>query len=114
MARQGSPRIEFLWWKGCPSWERALAELEEAMREAGLDTDAIEITEVSGEPDAERLQFVGSPTILVDGRDVQPPGDDEPAGLTCRIYRLRDGRVSPLPDPQDLRESLARANSDGS
>ena len=45
--------------------------------------------------------FVGSPTIRVDGRDVQPPGG-EPAGLTCRVYRLRDGRISPLPDRADV------------
>ena len=50
---------------------------------------------------------MGSPTIRIDGEDLFPPGE-EPAGLTCRIYRLRDGRVSPLPDPADLREALAR------
>ena len=32
----------------------------------------------------------------------------EPVGLTCRVYRLRDGRVSPLPDPEDIRDALRR------
>jgi hypothetical protein len=36
---------------------------------------------------------------------VQPT--DEPAGLTCRVYRRRDGRVSPLPDRADVRDALA-------
>jgi hypothetical protein len=40
--------------------------------------------------------------------DVQDPGA-EPAGLTCRVYRLRDGRVSAVPDPDDLRDALRRA-----
>ena len=44
----------------------------------------------------------------VDGVDVQPPGD-EPVGLTCRIYRLRDGRVSPVPDPADVRAAIENA-----
>ena len=58
--------------------------------------------------EAEREQFVGSPTIRIDGRDVQPPGSD-PVGLTCRVYRRPDGRISALPDRADVREALARA-----
>jgi hypothetical protein len=39
---------------------------------------------------------------------VQPPGSEQPIGLTCRVYRHRDGRVSPLPDRADMREALRR------
>ena len=53
--------------------------------------------------------FVGSPTILIDGADVAPPSQEEPVGLSCRVYRRRDGRISPTPDPDDLREALRRA-----
>lgn len=79
------------------------------MGEVGLDPEAIAITEIETEDDAERLSFIGSPTIRVDGVDVQPPGAEEPAGLTCRIYRRRDGRISPLPDPEDVRSALRKA-----
>jgi hypothetical protein len=96
--------VEFLWWEGCPSSDDALADLRSAMAEAGLDPASIEVTEVTSDADADQREFVGSPTIRVDGRDIQPT--DEPAGLSCRIYRLRDGRVSPKPDPQDLIEAL--------
>jgi hypothetical protein len=102
-----SPPIEFLWWEGCPSHQSALADLREAMREAGLDPSAVEVREVEDEDAAARERFVGSPTIRIDGRDLQTPGDDEPVGLTCRVYRLRDGRFSPKPDPADLRDALA-------
>jgi hypothetical protein len=102
-----SPRVEFLWWEGCPSHERALAELRTAMRAAGHDPQTVEVRHVGTEDDAARERFVGSPTIRIDGRDVQPPPADEPVGLTCRVYRLRDGRVSPTPDPADLRDALA-------
>lgn len=100
-----TPRIELLWWRGCPSWQRALAELQEEMRALGVDADSVEVREVGTDDDAEREEFVGSPTIRIDGRDVQPT--DMPAGLTCRVYRLRDGRVSPLPDRADVRDALA-------
>ena len=106
-----TPLIELLWWEGCPSWPRALEDLRAAVANAGLDPDAIVVREMSTGAEAEAEGFVGSPTIRVDGVDVQSPGDDEPPGLTCRVYRLRDGRISPIPDPEDVREALARVAS---
>jgi hypothetical protein len=102
------PGVEFLWWRNCPSWERALAELREEMEAAGLDSRSVAVREIDTEEAAERERFAGSPTIRVEGRDVQPPGR-EPVGLNCRVYRLRDGRPSPLPDRADVRDALERA-----
>lgn len=104
-----NPQVELLWWRECPSWERALAILREEMEAAGLDPGSIEVIEIETEDDAERTEFPGSPTIRIDGVDLQRPDGDVPRGLTCRIYRRRDGRISPLPDREDLREALAKA-----
>jgi len=103
------PSVELLWWRECPSWERAIEMLREQMRELSLDADSLRVTEITGRQDAEARGFPGSPTILIDGADLQPPGPDQPGGLTCRVYRRRDGRPSPLPDPEDLREALEKA-----
>lgn len=103
-----SMRVELLFWAGCPSHPRALADLREAMAERGLDPESVLVREVDSEEEADRERFVGSPTIRLDGVDVVP-AQEEPYGLNCRIYRRRDGRISPTPDPQDLREALARA-----
>jgi hypothetical protein len=100
------PIAEFLWWNQCPSWETALAMLREEMAAAGLPEEAVALIEVSDEEVARRHGFPGSPTIRVRGRDVEPPGPDEPIGLTCRIYRRPDGRVSPLPDREAIRAAL--------
>ena|SRR5687768_12198837 len=108
MAETG-PSVELLWWEGCPNWRRTLADLREAMAELGLDPEGIEVREVRSEADAQGESFVGSPTIRIEGQDVQPPGPEEPLGLTCRIYRRRDGRISPLPDPDDVRDALRGA-----
>jgi hypothetical protein len=102
-----APRVEFLWWEGCPSHERALTDLRDAMQAAGLDPASVDVRHVGTEDDAAREGFPGSPTIRIDGRDLLPAGDSEGAGLTCRVYPLRDGRVSPTPDPADLHEALA-------
>jgi hypothetical protein len=102
-------RVELLWWRGCPSHPEALADLREAMRELGLDPNSVDVREIATEDAADDERFVGSPTIRVNGRDIQPPGSEDPVGLTCRVYRTRDGRISPLPDPQDIREALRAA-----
>ena len=83
-----------------------MAMLREAASEFGLDPDEIDVVEIDTDQAAARESFVGSPTIRIDGRDVQPPADDEPVGLTCRVYRHRDGHTSPLPDMDDVRDAL--------
>ncbi len=80
------------------------------MAERGLDPEALVVTEIKDESDAERESFVGSPTIRIDGRDLLLAGPDEPVGLSCRVYRRRDGRPSPLPDLDDVRDALTRAS----
>ena len=105
------PRVELLFWDGCPSHPQALAELRATMAELGLDPDTILVREVDSEGRADRERFVGSPTIRVDGEDVDPPPGDEPVGLTCRVYRRRDGRYSPTPDPAIVRAALENAKT---
>jgi hypothetical protein len=80
------------------------------MSQSGLDPETIVLREVDTDADAEQERFVGSPTIRIDGVDIQPP-KDEPFGLTCRVYHRRDGRISPTPDPADVREALATATT---
>src|SRR5437879_1816285 len=103
-------RVELLFWAGCPSHPKALADLREAMGAVGLDPDSVIVREVLTDEQAAGEGFVGSPTIRIDGIDVQPL-EDEPTGLTCRVYRRRDGRVSPTPDPADVREAVLAASS---
>jgi hypothetical protein len=100
-----APRIELYWWEGCPSHPEALALLREVIAERGLHAE-VELREVHTEEDAEALAFPGSPTIRVDGRDVDPAGAGGRPALTCRIYRTADGRVSPIPSREQLEEAL--------
>jgi hypothetical protein len=104
----GVPHVELLYWDGCPSHPAALADLRAALDELGYADLDVALREVTSERDAAERGFIGSPTLRVDGIDVVPPPPDEPTGLSCRVYRLRDGRYSPTPDPADLRDALRR------
>ena len=100
-------RVELLWWEGCPSYPETLADLNRVLDEEGVDTE-VELVEVESDEQARAERFPGSPTIRVDGDDLLPPPEMEPFSLTCRVYRLRDGRPSPTPDPEVLRDAIRR------
>jgi hypothetical protein len=99
-------KIELLYWDGCPSYPEALELLENVLAQSGVDAQ-VEVHEVLSHEEAQALRFPGSPTILVDGRDVDQAGAGGEPSLSCRIYRLPDGRVSPVPSREQLEEALA-------
>jgi hypothetical protein len=103
------PDLELLWWDGCPSTERALDELRQVLNELGLAQAEVRMREIRTDEEALATAFPGSPTILIDGVDCAEVGDHAALGLTCRVYRRRDGRITPLPDPEDLRDALRAA-----
>lgn len=103
----GPLHITLLYWEGCPSHEEALARLRRVLEEEAVQAE-VEVVRVETEEEARRWRFVGSPTILVEGEDIQP-SPEEPYRLTCRVYRWEDGRISPLPSPETLRRAIRRA-----
>lgn len=100
--------IKFLYYEDCPSHDQALNRLKQVMAEEGVGA-AIEIVKVDTEAQAKQLRFIGSPTIRIDGRDIDPPPPDAYYALTCRAYRLEDGRISPLPSLAMIRRPLQQA-----
>ena len=104
-------RVELLWWEGCPSYPETRANLQDALAEERIEAE-VEMVEVESDEQARRERFPGSPTIRIDGEDIFPCPDGEPYSLTCRVYRLRDGRSSPTPDPADLLEAIRRIDAD--
>ncbi|HEY2259186.1 MAG TPA: hypothetical protein VGH45_05710 [Solirubrobacteraceae bacterium] len=102
------PRVELRWWAGCPSTDRALSELREALNDLGMADIEVEMREIRSDAEAGEASFHGSPTVLIDGVDCVD-ASDEPTGLCCRVYRRRDGRIGPTPDPEDLRAALRLA-----
>ena len=99
-------KVELLFWKECPSYPEALELLRDVLASRGL-VDGVELREVRTQEEAEALAFPGSPTIRVDGRDVDAAGAGSRPALSCRIYHLPDGRVSPVPTREQLEEALA-------
>lgn len=96
--------VTLLFFDGCPNWQTTNDNLEAMAVELGFDFVRCQ---VDTDEDAQRLQFRGSPTVLIDGRDVFAVGD-EPIGLSCRMYRTRTGFAG-APSVTQLRGVLSAA-----
>jgi hypothetical protein len=103
-------KIHFLWWEECPSHPGAWQRLLDALQQMNLDVP-VERIEIRTDEDAERWHFPGSPTIQVDGQDIDPNAAQLPARLTCRLYFKEDGRPSPLPSLEMIMRALEQARN---
>lgn len=99
-------KVELLYFDGCPSYRMAERLLGEALADEGL-AEPIELIPVAGDADAERLKFVGSPTIRVDGVDPFAPGAVD-YGMQCRVYLTPEG-LKGWPTRAMLRQALKHA-----
>jgi hypothetical protein len=96
--------VKLIYDSGCPNTEAARRHLQHALAAAGLPDIWKEWnrTDPTCPPHA---RYFGSPTILVDGRDLVGETARENTG-TCRIYRTSDGRTSGVPPIHLLIQAL--------
>lgn len=84
--------VELLYFDDCPSWEEARAVLERALAATGVAAQVC-VVNIADLPAARRGGFAGSPTIRIDGRDLE--GYEGPPVLACRCYLENGGRGWP-------------------
>jgi hypothetical protein len=97
-------RIEVLYVPGCPNFQPAVERLEKVLISESLRAD-IERVLVNSDAEAKALRFPGSPTIRINGDDVEFVETKSPS-LACRLYPNRSG----VPSEEMLRMALSRAN----
>jgi hypothetical protein len=100
--------VEVLTFAGCPHGDAALALARATVAELALEA---EIRRVAiAEPETEQSRFLGSPSIRVDGEDVEPGAARRvDYAHCCRLYQTPAG-PRPLPDVAWLRALLVSAS----
>ena len=101
-------QVELLYVDGCPGYEELRPRLEQLLAERGLDPrlDLVQITSVE---EAKAHRFLGSPSLRVDGHDVEPSADERgETGMQCRIYASADG-IRRAPSDEQIVAALDRA-----
>ena len=103
-----TPTVKLIWFADCPNHVEARRVLREVLAELAPGTP-IEDIDASDPAVARELRFPGSPTIRVDGRDVDPsyvdPGDHMPR---CRLYRTPAG-LTGLPEREWIEVAVRAA-----
>jgi hypothetical protein len=96
--------VEVLTFAGCPHGEPALELARAGVAAAGVDAEVRRVSVTQAQTDEAR--FLGSPSIRVDGSDVEP-GADRRTDYThgCRLYRTARG-PSTLPDGAWIHDRL--------
>ena len=101
------PLVEILYFDGCPNHEPALALVERVSRELGIEPE-LRLVNVPDQEAAERLRFLGSPTVRIGGTDVDPQAEARTDyALSCRVFRTEAG-IAGQPDERWVREALLR------
>jgi hypothetical protein len=98
-------KIEVFYFDGCPSHKPALERVRQVLAEEGLSAEVLEVN-VSEPSIAQKVGFLGSPSIRVNGLDVEPEARRErPSGIMCRVYAV-NGRKEGLPSLEMLRRAI--------
>ena len=99
-------RVEILKVDGCVNTESVVSSVNRLVRELGVETEVREVN-VADEEAARLLRFLGSPTVRVNGRDVEPGAEARTNyGLSCRLYRTEQGLVG-APSESWIRKALS-------
>jgi hypothetical protein len=90
--------IEMLHTEACPNAMEYLPRLRQLVADAGV-TEPVRVRMIDDPEQAQRERFLGSPTVRVNGRDVDPGAElREDYGLSCRLYSGPDGLRGTPPD----------------
>jgi hypothetical protein len=108
-------RVEVLARKDCDNRGMAVLVVERVAAEMGIPV-ALEVIDVASVAQARKRRFLGSPSVRVDGLDVEP-GTNGSTDFTLgdRVYRSGERGLQGWPDERWIRAALvvARAAANG-
>jgi hypothetical protein len=96
-------KIEILYVPGCPNYQPTFEKLQAVLASEAVKV-GIQGIPVTTEVEAKAVLFPGSPTVRVNGEDVEPHQTSTP-GLACRLYENRSG----IPSEELLRAAISDA-----
>ncbi len=101
-------KIEVLYFDGCPNHTPALDRVREVLGEEGVSAE-VSARNVPDDTAARAAGFLGSPSIRIDGVDVEPAARSvKEFGMMCRTY-VEEGRRVGLPPRELIRTAIREA-----
>lgn len=104
--------VEVLYFDGCPNHDALLPHLRELLVSGDADTQ-VQLLQIEDDEAAQRERFLGSPTVRINGEDVDPYASERTDfGMKCRLYATPQG-LRGMPADEWVLAALTRAAEDG-
>lgn len=103
-------KIEILYFDGCPNHKPSIELVHQVLREVAISAEVLEVN-VPNAATAHSVHFLGSPSIRIDGIDIEPAArTSREYALSCRTY-VTNGRIEGVPSRELVRQALKDASS---
>ena len=83
-------KIEFYYFENCPSYEISLQNLKDVIKDSAVNAE-LDIIRIDSVEDAEKFTFQGSPSIKINGKDIEDRNDTY--SFNCRLYKI-EGKLT--------------------
>jgi hypothetical protein len=104
-------KLEVLFFDGCPNHEELLPHLRALLTSAGAEDTEIDLVRIENADAAQAERFLGSPTVRIDGEDVEPVANERTDfGLKCRLFATPGG-LRGMPADEWVLRALERART---
>jgi len=96
--------VEILYTDACPFWKETLNTINEVMKELNISL-TVKKTKITTDEEAKRHKFPGSPTVRINGVDIDPAAKETAGYIGCRIYMYK-GKIYEYPPKEMIRSAL--------
>jgi len=97
---------EILYTDACPFWKETLNTINEVMKELNISL-TVKKTKITTDEEAKRHKFPGSPTVRINGVDIDPAAKETAGYIGCRIY-MYEGQTYEYPPKQMIKTAIKR------
>lgn len=101
-------KIEVLYFEGCPNHAPVMEMTQRVLARERIEAQIVSI-DVQDVQTAMKLRFLGSPSIRVNGVDIEPGRQDDPPFIGCRTYNVL-GKTVGVPPEEWLSEAVRKAS----
>ena len=101
-------RIEILYFAGCPNHRQAVDRVSTILRQEAPAADLVQV-EIKDAAMAQAMRFLGSPSVRIDGRDIEPAArSSQTFAMGCRVYADQSG-LAGVPPEEWIRAAVLEA-----
>jgi hypothetical protein len=101
-------KVEVLYFEGCPNHAPTIEMVRRVLTREEIEAKVVPV-DVQDVETAMALRFLGSPSIRVNGRDIEPGREDDPPFFGCRTYNVQ-GKTAGVPPEEWLADALRSAS----